>query len=205
MSWTCCDLIRIPCFIYFFGGCDAIGTKIATTSDRCNKTGSVISARHTSLTKVPKAVNQSFCDFSQGMVVLLLCSVHNFKMIGYQKQIFWMQKSSRDMIQTWVLNEYPTLHNPLGYWDLLCSTFNSLTPGRSECDSKNVIFNLVLLIGFFRSSHDNAHQRMTQDLADDKSTLVQVMALCHQATSHYLSQCWLSSSSPYGVARSQRG
>ena len=35
----------------------------------------------------------------------------------------------------------------------------------------------------------------------DKSTLVQVMAWCRQTTSHYLSQCWLSSLSPYGVAR----
>ena len=33
---------------------------------------------------------------------------------------------------------------------------NSLAPGRSECDSKNVIFNIVLLIGIFRSSYDNA-------------------------------------------------
>ena len=32
---------------------------------------------------------------------------------------------------------------------------NSLAPGRSGCDSKNGIFNLVLLIGNFRSSHDN--------------------------------------------------
>ena len=75
-------------------------------------------------------------------------------------------------------------------------TFNSLAPGRSECNSKNVIFNLVLLIGIFRSSHDNALRWMPQDLTDDNSTLVQVMAWCRQATSHYLSQCWLSSLSP---------
>ena len=80
---------------------------------------------------------------------------------------------------------------------------NSLAPGRSECDSKNVIFNLVLLIGISRSSHDNALQWMPQDLTDDKSTLVQVMAWCRQAQSHYLRQCWLSSLSPYGVARPQ--
>ena len=36
-----------------------------------------------------------------------------------------------------------------------------------------------------------------------KSTLVQVMAWCRQATSHYLCQCWPSSMSPYGVTRSQ--
>ena len=83
------------------------------------------------------------------------------------------------------------------------SAVNSLAPGRSECDFENVIFNLVLLIGIFRSSHDNALLWMPQDLTDDKSTLVQVMAWCRQATSHCLSQCWLSSLSPYGVARPQ--
>ena len=33
------------------------------------------------------------------------------------------------------------------------------------------------------------------------STLVQVMAWCRQATSHYPSQCWPRSLSPYGVTR----
>ena len=44
---------------------------------------------------------------------------------------------------------------------------------------------------------------MSLDLFDDKSTLVQVMAWCCQATSHYLSQCWPRSMSPYGVTRPQ--
>ena len=78
---------------------------------------------------------------------------------------------------------------------------NSLAPGRSEFDSKNGIFNLVLLIGIFRSSHDSALRSMPQDLTDDKSTLVQVRAWCHQATSHYLGQCWPSPLSPLVVAR----
>ena len=41
------------------------------------------------------------------------------------------------------------------------------------------------------------------NLTDDKSTLVQVMAWCRQATSHYLSQCWPRSMSPNGVTRPQ--
>ena len=44
---------------------------------------------------------------------------------------------------------------------------------------------------------------MSLDLTDDKSTLVQVMAWCRQATSHYMSQCWPRSLSPYGVAKPQ--
>ena len=65
-------------------------------------------------------------------------------------------------------------------------------------DFKNVIFNLALLIGIFKSC-DNILRWMPQDLTDDKSTLVQVMAWCRQATSHYLSQCWPRSPMPYGV------
>ena len=38
----------------------------------------------------------------------------------------------------------------------------------------------------------------------DQSTLVQVMAWCHQATSHYLSQCWPRFLSPYGVTKPER-
>ena len=44
---------------------------------------------------------------------------------------------------------------------------------------------------------------MPLDFIDDKSALVQVMAGCRQATSHYLSQCWPRARSPYGVTRPQ--
>ena len=45
--------------------------------------------------------------------------------------------------------------------------------------------------------------RLTSLFTDGQSTLVQVMAWCRQATSHYLSQCWLRSLMPYGVTRPQ--
>ena len=44
---------------------------------------------------------------------------------------------------------------------------------------------------------------MPQDLTDDKWTLVQVMAWCRQATSHYLNQCWPRSPMTYGITRPQ--
>ena len=81
--------------------------------------------------------------------------------------------------------------------------FNSLAPGRFSCDFKNVIFNLALLIGISKSSYDNVLRWMPRDLTDDKSTLVQVMAWCRQATSHYLNQCWPRSPPPYDVIRPQ--
>ena len=44
---------------------------------------------------------------------------------------------------------------------------------------------------------------MPLNLTDDNSTLVQVMAWCRQATSHYLSQCWPRFMSPYSVTMPQ--
>ena len=82
-------------------------------------------------------------------------------------------------------------------------SFNSLAPGRPRCYFKTAISNLVLLIGIFTSSKDNALRWMPRDLTNDKSTLVQVMACCHQATGHYLSQCWPSFILPYDVTRPQ--
>ena len=80
---------------------------------------------------------------------------------------------------------------------------NSLAPVRSGYILKNIIFNLVLLINMFRSSNGNVLRWMSHDFTDDMSTLVQVMAWCRQATSHYLSQCWLRSLSPYDVTGPQ--
>ena len=48
-----------------------------------------------------------------------------------------------------------------------------------------------------------AVRSMPLDLNDDKSTLDQVKALCHQAPSHNLIQYWPKSKSPYGVTRPQ--
>ena len=45
--------------------------------------------------------------------------------------------------------------------------------------------------------------RMPQNPISDRSALVQVMAWCPQATSHYLSQCWPRSVSQYGVTKLQ--
>ena len=67
----------------------------------------------------------------------------------------------------------------------------------------NTISNLVLWAGIFWSSHDNAHRCMSQDLTNDKSTLVQLTAWCHQATSHELSQYWPRSTRLYDVTMPQ--
>ena len=66
-----------------------------------------------------------------------------------------------------------------------------------------ITLKLVYQIDILRNSYEIVLWRMPKHQIRDKSTLVQVMAWCHQATSHYLSQCWPSSLSPYGITRPQ--
>ena len=80
---------------------------------------------------------------------------------------------------------------------------NSLAPRRFQFNFRLVIFKLTLVNGGWGISYEIALRWTPLDLTDDKSTLVQVMAWCRQAPSHYLSQCWLRSLSPYGVTRPQ--
>ena len=81
--------------------------------------------------------------------------------------------------------------------------FNSLAPGKFELNFRYVIFKRILVIDGWGIACEIAQIWMSPDFTDDKSTLVQVMAWCRQATSHYLSQCWPRSLSPYGVTRPQ--
>ena len=82
------------------------------------------------------------------------------------------------------------------YWLL-----NSLAPGKFKWNFRHVIFKQILVIDGWGISCEIAQLWMSLDFTDDQSTLVQVMAWCHQATSHYLSQCWPRSLSPYGITR----
>ena len=70
----------------------------------------------------------------------------------------------------------------------------------------DAIFKLQFSILFYwlvSPHHLRIMRWMPRDLTDDKSTFVQVMVWCRRATSHYPSQCWPSSMSPYGVTRPQ--
>ena len=73
-------------------------------------------------------------------------------------------------------------------------------------NSRYVIFKRILVIDGWGIPCEIAliwTWWMSLDLNDEKSTLVQVMAWCHQAASHYLNQCWPRSLSPYGITRPQ--
>ena len=86
---------------------------------------------------------------------------------------------------------------------LICQYVNSLDPGRFQFHFRLVILKLTLVNGGWGISYEIALRWMPLDITDDKSTLVQVMAWCRQATSHYLTQCWPRSMSPNGVTNPQ--
>ena len=99
---------------------------------------------------------------------------------------------------------------PLGFQGMIINSltaerwgFNSLAPGRFQFNIRKVILKQTLVNGCWGISYEIALRWMPLDHTDDKSTLVQVMAWCHQAPSHYLSHCWLRSMWPNGVTRPQ--
>ena len=81
------------------------------------------------------------------------------------------------------------------HWDVC-----SLAPGKFEWNFRHHIFKQMLVIDDWGISCEIALIWMSLDFTDDQSTLVQVMAWCRQATSHYLSQCLHSSLSPCHMA-----
>ena len=86
------------------------------------------------------------------------------------------------------------------YWfEWVILFFNSLAPGKCEWNFRYVIFKHILVIGGWGISCEIAPIWMSLEFTDDQSTLVQVLAWCRHATSHYLSQCWPRSLSSYGV------
>ena len=80
---------------------------------------------------------------------------------------------------------------------------NSLVTGRCRCNFKNVFsssFNVMISRAILCEAD---LRRVPQDPIDYKSKLVQVMAWCHQAPSHYLNQCWTRSLMQCDVTRPQ--
>ena len=81
--------------------------------------------------------------------------------------------------------------------------FNSLAPGKFEWNFRHLFFKQNLVIDDWGICCEIALIWMSLDFTDDLSILVQVMAWCRQATSHYLSKCWRRFLLPSGVTRPQ--
>ena len=88
-------------------------------------------------------------------------------------------------------------------WPQTTITVNSFTPRTCDSNFKSASFKFIIQNGGLGTHCEIALRGLPQNFTNAKSKLVQVMAWCHQAASHYLSQCWPWSLSPYGFARPQ--
>ena len=95
--------------------------------------------------------------------------------------------------------------------EVRCCIWSCHVPPKSKC-LRNVIcwYGFCSVLCNFSLSHVLQNSRlgtryeialswMPQILTNEKSTLVQIMACCHQAPSRYLIQCWPRSMSLYGI------
>ena len=94
-----------------------------------------------------------------------------------------------DIIMEHLQTQWRLRSGPIDVRDLTWRV-NSLAPGNFEWYFICVIFKRILVIDGWGISVEIALIWMSLDFTDDQSTLVQVMAWCRQATSHYLSHCW---------------
>ena len=110
-------------------------------------------------------------------------------------QSFYFKKiNSRLSSEKWQPIQFTNFTRGLTHWPL--GDFNIIL--------EKMIFKLILVTGGCDISTEIALRWTSRDLSDDKSTLVQIMAWCRQATSHYLNRCWPRSLPPYGVTWPQR-
>ena len=108
----------------------------------------------------------------------------------------WVMASSHYLNQCWLVIELMLTRH---WWESLAftwETFNSLAilMWFWKCNFQSCFTDWYLQILWWCPQ---------MNATDDKSTLVQVMAWCRQAPSHYLNQCWPRSPMPYGVTRPQ--
>ena len=81
--------------------------------------------------------------------------------------------------------------------------WHPIVQGLTHWHLGDVIANSFKQIDILSTFNEIGLRWMPKNPIGDKSTLVQVMAWCCQATSHYLSQCWPRSVSSYDSTRPQ--
>ena len=89
------------------------------------------------------------------------------------------------------------------HYPIIKSSFNSLSPVRCGSNFRSVIFKHIIQNSSLGTQCEIVLRWIQQNLMNEKSTLVQVMAWSHQAISHCLSQWWYRSILSYGITGPQ--
>ena len=159
---------------------------------------SVTSAKHYSINSNLTSVGQNnWVGFDRRYTGNLMNATQKRKRWSPMTQIYLKYKDM-GKLESYLLSFVPYVR-----YGQCKQEFNSLRPGRFQINFRKVIFQLILVIDGWSISCKIVLKWMLMDLTDGKSTLVQVMAWCRQAASHYPSQCWPRSLSPYDVTRPQ--
>ena len=147
---------------------------------------------------------QDFVITSSGNFCMFICSLFDTRPLS----VLIIGPLGTNFTQIWIKIQFPFQIHVTIIYKMVAILFrpqcvNSLAPGTFEWNFKWVIFMINSVIDGWCISGKIALRWESLDLSDDKSTLVQVVAWCRQAASHYLSQCWPRSVSLYGVTRPQ--
>ena len=132
--------------------------------------------------------------------------------LTYPTAFYWFDRKIRK--SKYIMRKYGNLHLWQKNMEILTRVWhiplpdclgqvNSLAPGKFEWKFRHLIFQIISVTDVWGISCELAFRWMSLDFTDDKSTLVKVMAWSREPTSHYLSQWWPRSMSPYDVTRPQ--
>ena len=138
--------------------------------------------------------------------ILFICISHQSHFKDYVRKetlYFKLAGHSEDKI-----NSYRHLISFLAPWhtanhmeELL--NFHSVAAGGCDNNFQSMIFKLIIQNSSWIPCREIVLKWMPQNFTDVNSTMVQVMAWCRQATSHYPSQCWSRSLSPFDINKPQ--
>ena len=141
--------------------------------------------------KTPRTGRHYFCWRFLSVIVLGCCCFILTELWFIRLLIHWHFRfyGYDDMCLPDFINRFQHVSKPLIHCPLGDVTF------------RNIFSYHMLQIKLISESYESALRWMT---FDNKSILFQVMVWFRQATSHYLSQCWPTSMSPYGGTRAWR-
>ena len=101
--------------------------------------------------------------------------------------MFWFSWNRTEFQSKWWVHVQKKFYQIMTWWQNRKKFYGSF------------VFKLMLSIDGWGISCETAIRWLQQSFTGDKSTLIHVMAWCHQETSHFLSQCWPRSMLPFGI------
>ena len=137
-----------------------------------------------------------FSLFENGLILIVTSLNLAFKdLIDHESTLFKTMKPLSDLMVAYFTDIY--IYVSLGLSELMYHNIGEVA---------------TIYESLFQAHYSDSHLKvlneidlmwLTQILIDYKSTMVQILASCHQASNHYLNQCWRSYMTPYDITIEQ--